>query len=41
MSGRLRPITWSQVRGFPRLYARTRAEQPRSLFADYPGKRWV
>jgi hypothetical protein len=26
--------TWSQVRGFRRLYARTRAEQPRGLVAE-------
>ena len=26
--------TWSQLRAFRRLYARTRAEQPRGLFAE-------
>ena len=29
-----RAYTWSQVCGFRRLYARTRAEQPRGLFAE-------
>ena len=29
-----RAYTWSQVRGFRRLYAHTRTEQPDSLFTD-------